>query len=78
MIIRQAEERDTESFATLIREVENTTNFMLFGPGERKYNPDAQREMIKAFTAEKNSNILLAESDHELIGYLIAKGGSAN
>jgi len=78
LIIRQAEERDTESFATLIREVENTTNFMLFGPGERKFNPEAQRKMIKAFTAEKNSNIFLAESVNELTGYLIAKGGSAS
>lgn len=78
MIIRQAEERDTESFATLIREVENTTNFMLFGPGERKFNPEAQRKMISAFAAETNSNIFLAELENELAGYLIAKGGSAS
>lgn len=78
MKIRQAEERDTENFAKLIQEVEGSTNFMLFGPGERKFNPEAQRKMIQAFTAEKNSNIFLAESDKGLAGYLIAKGGSAS
>ena len=36
MNIRQAEERDTDDFAQLMHEVESTTNFMLFGPGERK------------------------------------------
>lgn len=77
MNIRQAEERDTEDFAQLIKEVESTTNYMLFGPGERKFNPEAQRKMIQAFTAERNSTILLAESDSGLAGYLIAKGGSA-
>jgi RimJ/RimL family protein N-acetyltransferase len=75
--IRQAEERDTENFAQLIQEVESTTSFMLFGPGERRYNPEAQRKMIQAFTAEENSTIFLAEADSGLAGYLIAKGGSA-
>lgn len=78
MKIRQAEERDSDNLAKLIQEVESTTNFMLFGPGERKFNPEAQRKMIQAFTAEKNSNIFLAETDNGLAGYLIAKGGSAS
>lgn len=78
MKIRQAEERDAENFARLIQDVESTANFMLFGPGERKFNPEAQRKMIQAFTVEKNSNILLAEADKGLAGYLIAKGGSAS
>ncbi|MBS8264309.1 GNAT family N-acetyltransferase [Mesobacillus boroniphilus] len=78
MKIRQAEERDTENFAKLIQEVESTTDFMLFGPGERKFNPEAQRKMIQTFRAEKNSNIFLAEYDNDLAGYLIAKGGSVS
>lgn len=78
MKIRQAEERDTENFAKLIQDVESTSNFMLFGPGERKFNPQAQGKMIQTFSAEKNSNIFLAEYDKGLAGYLIAKGGSAS
>ena len=78
MIIRQAEERDTDNFAQLIQEVERTTKFMLYGPGERKFNPEAQRKMIQALRAEENSNIFLAEAESGLAGYLIAKGGSTN
>ncbi|WLR56957.1 GNAT family N-acetyltransferase [Mesobacillus subterraneus] len=78
MKIRQAEERDTDNFAKLIQEVEDSTNFMLFVPGERKFNPEAQRKMIQAFGVEKNSNIFLAVADSGLAGYLIAKGGSAS
>lgn len=77
MKIRKAEERDTENFAKLIQEVESSTDFMLFGPGERKFNPDAQRKMIKTLTSEENSTILLAEAASGLAGYTIAKGGSA-
>lgn len=78
MIIRQAEEQDSEKLAWLIQEVESTSNYMLFGPGERKFNPEAQRKMIKAFSAEPNSNILLAEVEGEFAGYLIARGGNVN
>jgi RimJ/RimL family protein N-acetyltransferase len=77
MEIRQAENRDAGKFATLMQEVENTSDFMLFGPGERQFNPDAQRKMINVFCSEANSNIFLAEADGDFIGYLIAKGGSA-
>jgi RimJ/RimL family protein N-acetyltransferase len=78
MMIRQAEEQDAEKFAKLIHEVERTSNYMLFGPGERTFNPDAQRRMIQAFKSENNSNIFLAEAENELVGYLIARGGSAS
>lgn len=77
MEIRQAEERDADKFATLMQEVESSSDFMLFGPGERKFNPDTQKKMIHVLISEQNSNIFLAETGGELTGYLIAKGGSA-
>lgn len=77
MNIRQAEETDAENLAVLIREVENTTDHMLYGPGEREFNPENKRKMIASFKAEKNSAIFLAESDKELTGFLIVKGGAS-
>ena len=77
MIIRHAEEKDAENLAMLIREVENTTTHMLYEPGERSFNPESERKMISNFNAERNSAIFLAESNGELAGYLIAKGGVA-
>lgn len=77
MVIRQANEKDAESFAKLIRNVENTSDHMLYGPGERKFDIESKSKMITAITAEKNSAIFFAEENEELTGYLIAKGGSA-
>ncbi|WP_423406782.1 GNAT family N-acetyltransferase [Heyndrickxia sp. MSNUG] len=77
MNIRQAEEKDAENFAKLIQDVENTSEYMLYGPGERAFNPESKKKMITAFQAEKNSAIFVAEKNEELQGFLIAKGGSA-
>ncbi|MGA9227950.1 MAG: GNAT family protein [Mesobacillus sp.] len=77
MRIRQAEEKDAENFARLIRDVENTSEYMLYGPGERPFNPESKKKMITAFIAENNSAIFVAEKDEELQGFLIAKGGNA-
>jgi RimJ/RimL family protein N-acetyltransferase len=77
LIIRQAVEKDAQSFAELIHKVESTTNNMLFEPGERKINPENQQKMIQAFSGEDNSTIFLCETSSHLVGYLIAKGGFA-
>lgn len=77
MRIRQAEEKDAESFAKLIQAVENTSDYMLYGPGERPFDPESKKKMIAAFIFENNSAIFVADKDEELLGFLIAKGGSA-
>lgn len=77
MVIRQAYEKDAESFANLISNVEKTSDYMLYGPGERKFDIESKRKMITAIQAERNSAIFLSETNGALTGYLIAKGGSA-
>jgi RimJ/RimL family protein N-acetyltransferase len=75
MKIRVAELTDAESLGLLIQKVESSSNFMLYGPGERKLNPENQRKMIQSFRDEENSTILVCEYNDELVGYLIARGG---
>ncbi|RSD25460.1 GNAT family N-acetyltransferase [Mesobacillus subterraneus] len=77
MLIRVAIERDAEKVAKLIQDVENSSRYMLFGPGERPYNPNTIKKMIQALSEEDNSNLFLAEAGEKLAGYLIARGGSA-
>jgi RimJ/RimL family protein N-acetyltransferase len=77
MNIREVMESDAECFGLLIQEVESSTNFMLFGPGEREINPERQLNMIRSFKEEPNSTIFVCECEKELVGYLIAKGGFA-
>jgi RimJ/RimL family protein N-acetyltransferase len=77
MKIRVAELLDAESLGLLIQEVENSSKFMLYGPGERRINLENQRKMIQSFKDEENSTILVCEYNDELVGYLIARGGFA-
>lgn len=77
MIIRQVLPSDSEKMASLILEVENESEFMLYESGERNLSPDKQLKMIVAFLEEENSTIFVAELDDRLVGYLLARGGSA-
>ncbi|HLO12745.1 MAG TPA: GNAT family N-acetyltransferase, partial [Pseudoneobacillus sp.] len=74
MIIREAQCTDAEAFGQLIQKVESSSNFMLYGPGERNINPENQRKMIQNFNEEQNSTILVCEDQKDLVGYLIARG----
>ncbi|MHC0036173.1 GNAT family N-acetyltransferase [Pseudoneobacillus sp. C159] len=77
MLFRQAMLEDAFQFAELIHQVENSSNYMLFNPGERKKDPEARRKMLQAFQDKSNSAIFVCEDVEELIGYLIADGGFA-
>lgn len=73
MRIRTAKPEDAEKLIQLIADAENS-NFMLFGPGERKMTADQLEKRIEAVENEKTSAILLAELDGELLGYLFIIG----
>jgi RimJ/RimL family protein N-acetyltransferase len=77
MKIRQLACADAEEFAQLVLDVENSTDFMLYHPGERKINIENQRKMIQAFEEEDSSAIFVCEKKGQMVGYLIARGGSA-
>jgi RimJ/RimL family protein N-acetyltransferase len=77
MKIRKLVPEDGEAFAELIKDVENESSFMLFGPGERNVSTDIQRRMIEALSGRNNSVIFAAEVSGRLAGYLIGNGGNA-
>jgi RimJ/RimL family protein N-acetyltransferase len=77
MLIRQIQIEDAAAFAMLIHDVEKESEFMLYGPYERKVSPEIQEKMIRSLTKGENSNIFVAENHGELVGYLIAIGGTA-
>ncbi|WP_042144476.1 GNAT family N-acetyltransferase [Paucisalibacillus sp. EB02] len=78
MRVREAKPTDAVNLAGLIQHVENTSNYMLWEPGERKVQPENQQKMIERIQGEDNSTILVAEQDERLIGYLFAIGGNPN
>lgn len=77
MKIRQIQLEDAAAFAKLIQEVEKESEFMLYEANERKVSPEIQTNMILSLTTKENSNIFVAEIEGELVGYLIAVGGTA-
>lgn len=77
MEIREIRLEDAGKFVDLIKRVESESDFMLMEPGERNLTVEQQVKRIEGMKKSYNSTIFLAEKDNELIGYLIAVGGTA-
>ncbi|MDW2877908.1 MULTISPECIES: hypothetical protein [Bacillaceae] len=54
MMIRKLVPEDGEAFAELIKDVENESSYMLYGPGERNVSADIQKKMIEALSSRDN------------------------
>lgn len=76
MIIREIKISDAHNFTNLIKEVESNSDFMLMEDGERKTTPKQQMKLLERFEAKRNSTVLVAEDNDELVGYLFAIGGA--
>lgn len=76
MLIREINIDGAEHFIKLIKKVESQSDFMLMEPGERKTTSEQQRKHLEQIQQQNNSTIFVAEVESELVGYLIAKGGS--
>lgn len=78
MLIRKIEIKDAEEFITLVKKVESESNYMLLESGERQTTPEQQRRQLEIIERQSNSVIFVTENEKgNLIGYLIAMGGSA-
>ncbi|MGD6832870.1 N-acetyltransferase family protein [Sutcliffiella halmapala] len=76
MIVRKVLPEDADKLVDLIKKVEES-NFMLFGPGERKVTGEQlRRRRIEPLENDHSSTILVAVDGEELIGYLMAIGST--
>lgn len=73
MIIRNAAPADAEQLTELIADAESS-GYMMFDPGERKIPAEGLRKRIAAMENEASSDILLAENDGQLAGYMFIIG----
>ncbi|WP_100371923.1 GNAT family N-acetyltransferase [Bacillus sp. FJAT-45037] len=76
MKIRQVIHKDAEKLEKLIKQVESESDFMLMNPGERKTTVEQFKKQMDHFDKQENAVIFGAELDAQLIGYLMAIGGS--
>ena len=77
MLIRGIKLEDAEGFVSLVKQVEESADFMMMEAGERTLSAEQQRKRIEQMKSGGNSTILLAEEDGKLVGYLIVVGGDA-
>lgn len=78
MIIRKIRKDDASNFLKISNELDKETDFRLYEPGERKTTEDEEIEEIEKVLNNKNSIILVAEDNNNLIGYLWANGRNQN
>lgn len=77
MIIREVITGDAEKLATLMQQVDHSSQYMLWEAGERNIPAENQIKMIEGIKNKDNSTILIAEAEKELIGYMFILGGGA-
>ncbi|WEG14467.1 GNAT family N-acetyltransferase [Pullulanibacillus sp. KACC 23026] len=76
MLIREIRIDDAENLITLIKEVEDQSDFMLMEAGERKTTPEQQQKQLERINQQTNSTLFVAEENGKLVGYLIVLGGT--
>ncbi|AKG34727.1 GNAT family N-acetyltransferase [Paenibacillus durus] len=69
---------DAEELLRLQHSLDEETAFMLLEPGERQTDVQQVQDMIEGFVRSKTSNLIGAEVDGQLAGYVLARGGSVN
>ena len=58
--------------------LDEETSFMMLEPGERKTTPEAQEQSIASFLASESKVMFVAESDGQLVGFVVGVGQTAN
>lgn len=69
MRIRQALPEDAERFIELNRHLDHESALMLFEPGERRFDLERQRDRFKEDLGSDWTAVLVAEHDHQLVGF---------
>lgn len=77
MKIREINVDDAEKFTLLTKEIEASSQYMLWEVGEKEVNVDEQADKIEAMQRSENSTIFVAEQFDKLIGFLLTVGGGA-
>jgi len=74
VIIRPIEENDAESLWQMMSALDAETKYMMYEPKERMKNINRIKSTIKE-AVTGNNLFLVAEADHEIVGYISAQKG---
>ncbi|XRD25779.1 GNAT family N-acetyltransferase [Lysinibacillus fusiformis] len=76
MRIREATRNDSVQIIAVMTNAE-ASNLMLFGPGERKMEPETFANYLEKLYHSRHSALFVAEIDDRVVAYLIAQGNEA-
>jgi RimJ/RimL family protein N-acetyltransferase len=74
-LVRRALEEDAPRVVELTHAVDAETEQMLFEPGERSRDVEAQRARLREYQRDGETALFVADDGVELVGYLLARGG---
>lgn len=77
MVIREIRLEDAQQFLELCMKTDAESAFLLFEKNERSTTEEEQRQSIQVFIKSMNSTIFVVEYNDQLVGYLLARGGTA-
>lgn len=80
MEFRNLRVEEAEAFWNMMNQLDNETDFMLYEPGERGKNGKSIKNlerMIESSISGENF-LLIAEADHQIVGYILAEKGRLN
>jgi RimJ/RimL family protein N-acetyltransferase len=78
VVVRRAEDADSDALLALRVALFAETEFMLWEPGEFRDTAEDERQRIARLNSRTNSLCLVAEHDNQLVGFLNAMGGQVN
>ena len=80
ILYRKLQTDEAQLFWNMMNELDNETKFMMYEPGERENTASeikAIEDMIQSVKDNKNY-LLVAEVNHQIIGYILALRGTPN
>lgn len=78
VVIREIENKDALKYFELSDRLDHETIFRAYDPGERQLSIEEKQREVTDIINNKNSLLLVAEYNNELVGYLVAYGRSGN
>lgn len=74
-LIRRIQEQDASAFLSMLKRLDEETNFMMYEPGERQTTIEQQEELIRGWNSNPGELVLVCEVGQDIAGYVALKQG---
>ncbi|WP_039878680.1 hypothetical protein [Photorhabdus temperata] len=75
-VFREVNVKDAKNLIVFFNDLDNTSEFMLLEPEERKTSVEEQTDIIKGFG--KDRQMLICEDSKKIVGFIVISRGMFN